>query len=296
MSRFIRTLSKCSCVIAAFTMPCGLAGSSSPAQIAAAHAAAPAPAKPILFEIASIKPSRENDQGVQQFLPDGFLIRGRSVRYLICLAYYPLDFYVVQLIRNAPDWVVHDQFDVLAKVSTEDAPEWQRETTSSWDSPAFKHALQALLAERFKLQAHSIPIEEDGFALVVKHSARKTKLIPAAKGLTQDSAHSSSDNTPSITMPELDVIQFRNEPLSKLADSITSLSNGLIVEDRTGLTGRYNFSVSDRLPIRTTAEEQEDYRLPSQRWDVEPLGLELVRTKVHTTALIIDHIERPSPN
>ncbi len=83
--------------------------------------------------------------------------------------------------------------------------------------------------------------------------------------------------------------------MSELASYLGNLSD-FRIEDRTGLAGTYDFSLSDRLPVHPTDEEREDFRLPTERWDLERLGLKLVRAKVHTTALVIDHIERPSPN
>jgi len=54
--------------------------------------------------------------------------------------------------------------------------------------------------------------------------------------------------------------------------------------------------VRDMQPVHPAEEDREYYRQPTERWDLEPLGLMLVRAKVHTIALIVDHIERPSPN
>ena len=196
---------------------------------------------------------------------------------------------------NAPDWVSKDKVDVIAKVSAEDAPEWERERTTTWDGPPFKHALQELLADRYKLQAHTIPVEVDGYALVVKKSVRGTKLVPADKVQPQDPGKPAPENSPSMVILPDGVIQFHNESLAELALWLSPLSDSLI-EDRTGLTGRYDFSVRDLQPVHPAEEDREYYRQPTERWDLEPLGLMLVRAKVHTIALIVDHIERPSPN
>lgn len=77
--------------------------------------------------------------------------------------------------------MLNDRFDVNARVSTEKAGEWQRDTTSGYESAVFKHALEQLLADRFKLKAHTIPIEMDGYALEVERSGPTTKLISADK-------------------------------------------------------------------------------------------------------------------
>jgi uncharacterized protein (TIGR03435 family) len=280
--------------VAAATVLCGVAGRSSRAQVASAEATPPAEAKPILFETASIKPSREDEPFDQRVLPDGFMVRHNSIARLIWFAYCPsgLIWAPGTYLGNAPDWVWEDKVDVLAKVSAEDAPEWEREKTSTWDGPPLKHALRELLADRYKLQAHTIPVEADGFALVVKKSGRKTKLVPAGQGQPQDSGKTDS---PSIVVLPGGVVQFHNETLAELAVWLSPLSSSPI-EDRTGLTGRYDFTVRDMQPVHPADEDREYYRQPTHRWELEPLGLVLVRAKVHTIALIVDHIERPSPN
>ena len=290
MRHVVRALGSSWYAVAAFTALCALTGNPFHTQIAAAGTTPPAPAKSILFEVASIKPGREDEPLVQQVLPDGFLLTGSSVTRLICLAYdRTLLFNNRNRLRNIPDWVRNDTVDVLAKVSTEEAADWQRETTSSLDSPTFKHALQQLLVERYKLQVHTIPIEADGYALVLK------RFVPNAKLVQADKVRTSPDNSPGMAILPGGVIRFHNQPLSGLALFISSLSPS-IVEDGTGLSDSYDFSISDRLPVHPTAEESEDLMLPDERWDLEPLGLKLVHSKVHTTALVIDHIERPSLN
>lgn len=295
MRHAVRPLSSCWYAVAAFTALCGLTGNSAYAQIAAAGTTSAAQTKSLSFEVASIRPSREGEAHNEQLLPDGFLLTNGSVRTLIGLVLDPTRILDGTRLRSAPNWVLTDRFDVIAKVSTEEAADWQRETTSGFESPAFTHALQHLLVERFKLQTHTVPIEVEGYALVLDRSGSKTKLVPADKMLAHDSAKSARENGPSMTVPEQGVVKFHNQPLSELAFFISNLSP-YIVEDRTGLTGRYDFSISDRLPVHPTAEESEDLMLPDERWDLQPLGLKLVRLKVHTTALIIDHIEKPSPN
>ena len=297
MQRFIRDASKFLFTVAALATLCGLAWSSSHAQVAATRTTTPARTKPILFETASIRPSREDEAFDQRVLPDGFLLRNSAIARLIWFAYCPSGLHGVRgtYVANAPDWVSKDKVDVIAKVSAEDAPEWERERTTTWDGPPFKHALQELLADRYKLQAHTIPVEVDGYALVVKKSVRGTKLVPADKVQPQDPGKPAPENSPSMVILPDGVIQFHNESLAELALWLSPLSDSLI-EDRTGLTGRYDFSVRDLQPVHPAEEDREYYRQPTARWDLEPLGLMLVHAKVHTIALIVDHIERPSPN
>jgi len=61
---------------------------------------------------------------------------------------------------------------------------------------------------------------------------------------------------------------------------------GSPVEDRTGLASQYNFRLT-RVDIHADAPNE---------WGWGALGLELKPVKIRTNALVIDHIERPSPN
>jgi len=58
------------------------------------------------------------------------------------------------------------------------------------------------------------------------------------------------------------------------------------IEDRTGLQGKYKF---DLVRLGTDG-------VPSSDWYLASLGLKLIPAKISTVKIVIDHIERPSPN
>ena len=267
MRRVIRAFGSCWFAVAAFTAT----GNPLRAQIAASATRPPSQAQSLSFAVASIRPSRDGEAHNEELLPDGFLLTAGSVRTLLGLFLDPARILYGSRLRNAPDWVLNDRFDVIAKVSPEDAADWQRETESGFESPAFKLALQKLLVERFKLQAQTVPIEVDGYALVMQRSGPKSKLVPETKLAGPDPEKQGSEDRPSITLPEMGVAMFHNEPLSELAAFISNLSPSL-VEDRTGLAGSYDFAISDTLPLHPTPEEHDDLMRPDARWDLEPLG------------------------
>lgn len=69
-----------------------------------------------------------------------------------------------------------------------------------------------------------------------------------------------------------------------------------VIEDRTGLTGRYDFTIR-RLEIpRDPDGKRIPDPLPSDLWDISATGLELKSVKLPSQNLVIDHIERPSEN
>ena len=71
-----------------------------------------------------------------------------------------------------------------------------------------------------------------------------------------------------------------------------------MVIDKTGLTGRYDFSFL--MPRRTLAEETkqaaEDAGVPTVFEGLKQLGLQLVTAKGPNRGIVVDHVERPPEN
>jgi len=85
------------------------------------------------------------------------------------------------------------------------------------------------------------------------------------------------------------VCTFYNASMNDLADFLDRVSGGRIpVRDKTGLTGRYDFTITSR-PIDPNQNAAYGYPL-------KHLGLEIKPGTEQRPALVIDHIERPSPN
>jgi uncharacterized protein (TIGR03435 family) len=81
-----------------------------------------------------------------------------------------------------------------------------------------------------------------------------------------------------------------------MEDLTQRLSWAWPIIDRTNLTGRYDFTFR-RLEIPKGADGN---RIPNPQpydlWDLSATGLEIKPAKIPTQNLVIDHIERPSPN
>jgi uncharacterized protein (TIGR03435 family) len=73
--------------------------------------------------------------------------------------------------------------------------------------------------------------------------------------------------------------------MTSFAAEMSGLIGDVPVEDGTGLTGKFDFVVH-----RWLADDG------AYTWDVESLGLKLVPIKISIDKLVIDNIERPSPN
>jgi uncharacterized protein (TIGR03435 family) len=81
-----------------------------------------------------------------------------------------------------------------------------------------------------------------------------------------------------------------------------SYAAGRPVYDKTGLTGRYDFTLTyahENLTApgaSTDAPPQMDTAPPLARALEEQLGLKLVPAKGNMDVIVIDHVERPTPN
>jgi uncharacterized protein (TIGR03435 family) len=148
--------------------------------------------------------------------------------------------------------------------------------------------LQSALIDRCKLEFHLVPGKADGLALAVAMREPNVKILVASKPgdvIPKNAQQIALDGRMVPIMSDDEpVTHFFNTSMGSLA--LTMSTWGAPVEDQTGLTGKYNFSI-ERLST------QGD---PSVDWNVAPLGLKLKPVKIPIQVVVIDHIERPSDN
>jgi bla regulator protein BlaR1 len=181
-------------------------------------------------------------------------------------------------VLGGPDWLTSEQYELQAKIdeSTYAAiqklpPAQQREQVDLME--------QSLLADRFKLKIHFETREMPGFTLTVAKGG--PKLTPARDGEPQQI--SLRGNQMTATASTLD--QWIQSPFL----------GGRTILNQTALPGTYDFTLtwSDQLAAGPTPDSTAD--APSLFTAVQ-LGLKLTPTKVPVEVIVIDHIERPSPN
>ena len=244
----------------------------------------------LVFDVVSIHLNKSvSDEWTIQIIEGGdeFRAMGVSLAQIIEEAF---QLHSEKQLVNAPDWVWHEKFDFVAKVGFNDLLRWQEVAKRGVlvDNPMLQTMLQNALMDRCKLIVHRIPAETPGYALVV------SKRIPNRKNLVEAKP---DDAIPSdalkialggmmvpILSREDPVLHFFQTSMASLAAQLSV--TGAPVEDRTGLTGKYNFALA-----RLGNEGN-----PSVDLDLGPLGLRLVPVKILTKSVVIDQIERPSPN
>jgi len=249
----------------------------------AAHAQAPqASGGTASFDVASIK--RNTLVGVETTLrvdPSGRLTAvGAPLIWLIAGAYGDAAGALrPEQVVGAPSWLQSERYDITAQVA--DANALGEGATFITMRPS----LRALLEDRFKLQTHRESRQLPIYGLV-----RLGKSGGLGSGFSRSTVDCSKDQAK---------CGFRGGPVGRIkAEAITSdilmqlLANvsGRIVVDRTGLEGPFavdlewsqDQAASDKPSIFTAVQEQ--------------LGLKLESTRGPIDVLVIDHVERPTPD
>lgn len=246
---------------------------------------APQPA----FEVASI---RRNTSTSGRTLMDGagdrFSVTNATLRMLILNAYELLEDQLV----GGPGWVNNDRVDVVAV----------RGGAPFEQVPAM---LRTLLAERFKLQAHSETREMPMYTLVTARSngtlGTQMKAVDCGDRGTPKSFPRVSDKLLPCNVRFVAPGRIRGGGLRMrdLAAVLTPLV-GRIVLDRTDLTGRYDLDLAwapDQPRPRTDDILAPDPNGASLFTALqEQLGLKLTGGRGPVDVLVIDSVSPPTDN
>jgi len=148
----------------------------------------------------------------------------------------------------------------------------------------FRRMLQALLAERFKLQAHRERREMPVYAMVVDKNG--PSLRPGS-GDDPCTAHIGPLH-PQDRNYQMQYINCTLDPL------VNTFQEDRPVVDKTGLTGRYDITIT-----ATPEWRMRDSTQPgdiSLRDAIRQLGLRLEARKEPIEMLVVDHVEKPDAN
>jgi uncharacterized protein (TIGR03435 family) len=277
----------------------------SPTPDAAPPSAKNAPAaKPTAFDVVSIRPSKPSSFGGGfhwETSPDGYQVTGQSMWYTIMIAYFPqgYSYWSDDRLLGAPLWVTKDLYDINAKVTPNDIAEWQKQGIDLNHKEMLRAMLRTMLADRCKLVVHRIPGEIPSYALVVGRHGPKLKEwkpdepIPSSGMAFPDGGRAVFDHGGQT-------IHFYKVSMESFAWYISMFKNpGWPVQDKTGLTGMYDFVLQSQ-NMGSPPSGQEDLSAsdpgPSIHEDLDALGLTLKPSKAPAESLVIDHIERPSEN
>lgn len=232
----------------------------------------PAPA----FEIVSVKPTQSTEKGtvIRQDAGGRFVADNITVFNLIQQAYDVFDFQIV----GAPGWLDRDRFDIQAI-----AP-----STASVRQGVL---LQRLLEERFLLRLRREKRQGDIYALVVARA--DGRLGPNLRPFTGDCTPLPGGQSPCRMRNGPNFTDAVGRPFSILVGQIIGNVKRIVV-DKTGLTGLFEFSYKWATDLPAT--DVGDGRVSFMTAVEEQLGLRLERTTGPIDVLVIDAVERPTPN
>jgi len=243
----------------------------------------------LAFDVVSIRPSNAENQALQMSSGDQYAAIGMPIGRTILMAYFPFRMGSRNRIVGAPGWVWNDKYDFIGKVGEVDLSRWQKLSQRGFmvKNPMLQVMLQSALADRCKLAVHRIPTQIDGYALVIaNHGPNRKNLVKSTpdEAIPDHAVRIDLDGrVVPILSPDNPVLHFFQTSMAAFA---LFMSGPLPVVDRTGLQGIFKFDITR---LGTEGIQTSDLDLAS-------LGLKLVPIKIPTENVVIDHIERPSPN
>jgi uncharacterized protein (TIGR03435 family) len=228
-----------------------------------------------------------------------FHVRNVPLHLLIQLAYNAKDYQIVL----EPAWANSERYDVTAKTE---------------NNTSFKQMLpmlRSLLAERFNLALHTVTKELPVFELT---AAKGGLRIKDASCVNRDPNGPplpiGSKVCGGVTSRMFPAGRSRLEgfgvPMSKLVEVLADRI-GRTVVDKTGFSGTFNFELdfspddaASNPKSRTTADADPERPIPGTNVQAptifaalqEQLGLRLQAAKGQVEVLLIDHVQRPTPN
>jgi uncharacterized protein (TIGR03435 family) len=268
------------------------------ALFAIAAASAQAPDPPLPAHVSTIK---VNDSGSTasstRRLPGGVLLANNmTLRDMIAFSQSLQPFQI----EDGPDWIGQVRFDVTIKTETNIGP------AAVGPSQVGLQVLRAVLAERFSFKAHRETRERPVFALV--RARQDGSLGPQLRQSATDCAALARDaGTSGAPWPPRSAngrllcglntqgmpVTAGGYPMSEFLRYLTTQTHRAVI-DRTGLTGAWDFELTF---VSTDVGATADRTGPSLFTALqEQLGLRLDATRGPAEVLVIDRVERPTPD
>jgi uncharacterized protein (TIGR03435 family) len=235
------------------------------------------------FEVATIKSSNpEEHRKFFRLSPDRLEGVNETVADMITFSYGVHRKQVV----GAPAWTESEKFDISAKPDAEGMPSLRQ----------WKAMVQKLLTDRFKLSFHRDQRELAVYVLSVGPAGAKLAESQGdAKGLPGIGFQRRMGDLGAFNVSMADFINFmtRNAGLDRP------------IQDRTGLTGRYDFKLSWTPDDAQWSSVAPNVPRPSDDANPAPplytalqdqLGLKFSAAKALAEVYVIDHLEKPSEN
>jgi uncharacterized protein (TIGR03435 family) len=247
---------------------------------------------PFVYDLVVFKPyegkpdkkkTESNFMGATE-TPDGYIATNSALTAIIGQAYRTEH---MQL-SGSPTWLNSERYNVEAKMSPEVMDALQKLAPAD-QKLARQHMLQALARDYMKLSIHTESKQMQILELRVAKNGPKFKETAATSALAGGVRVSGHMAT------------FSASTIAPLAGHL-SLWLGRPVFDATGLTGRYDFTLTfSSEQLSNSSAPSDDSAPPDSPPGLvtaiqEQLGLKLVPAKGTMNVIVIDHVERPAMN
>jgi uncharacterized protein (TIGR03435 family) len=197
-----------------------------------------------------------------------------------------------QRILGGPKWLDSVRFDIEAKTDGTGADQIQK-LGNEQRRIQIQQMFQQLLADRFKLAVHWETRELPVYTLVAAKNGPTLQKTTLPEGAASTSSGDDRLTAKGVTMEEF----------CKVLTADASRDIGRVVIDKSGIAGRYDFSLKWTPQIDTggantgadgaaTADSGPSIFTAVQ----EQLGLKLESAKGPVQVLVIDHVEMPQEN
>jgi uncharacterized protein (TIGR03435 family) len=256
----------------------------------------------IAFEVASVKPNvSDSGSSSSNDSPGSYVARNMSLRRLIAIA-YRMQLAIDRERIVGPSWIDTARFDITAR------------TPADARSEQIPDMLRNLLATRFRLTAHTDTREESIYALVRARTDGQLgpQLTPSSldcskPGIVRSGGAGSAAGAV-IETPQCGIVSNVDanggvlrggaRSMSDLARNLAGRVNRDVI-DRTGLTGTYDFVLrftpeNFQNPAATAGPSRDGTLIFTALQ--EQLGLKLETQRGPVQFLVIDNVERPSPD
>ncbi len=270
-----------------------------PLALAVAMAAAATCAAEPAFEVASIKPvSNSGATGVEtehgRFAWSetlyGFALLAYGIQGCGAVVHDPVR---CTRLTGGPEWIHSDSFEIEAKIPA-GTPDYTPAQFSNGNAPQLQAMLQALVADRFKLQVHHLTKELPIYTLTVAKGGVKAK---PAEG-TERQQFMFGPASPADTSDSAIQAIVRNCSVGRITAMLGNIL-GRPVIDRTGLQGAFNFDLQyepDPAPLDSPMPAAGLGGAGMFEALEKQAGFKLESTKGPVDVIVIDHAEKPSPN
>jgi uncharacterized protein (TIGR03435 family) len=246
----------------------------------------PAPLPPMspsadpAFEVATIKTTPPDAKGSSyRWRTRDFTGTNHSVKDLIEFAYQVRD----RQISGGPAWMAETRFDLAGEPDAPGLPSLDQ----------YRLMIKKLLASRFNLQLHTVQqtfpvyaLTRDEKAPTLHHSDPELDGGSCYVYSTED-GHADGQT----------VSQCVGFTMPLFAGLLMNFIEDRQIVDETGLTGSFELTLTmPTSAMHGDSAGPEDVRADAFRQAIQPLGFHLISKKESIPVLIIDHLEKPTPN